>query len=87
MDTTYGPVDYYKVPIKDRRTDAEKQKDEIYHKSQNYYSALLNILTDMNIPYEVEETNEDTIIRWDGHEKVLRYWIDPFHKWREWPKF
>ncbi len=86
MDTTYGPDEYYKVPIKDRRTEEEKQKYQTWNKSRNYYHALLNILTDMDIPYEVEETNEDTIIRWEGHEKVLRYWIDPFHKWENWPK-
>lgn len=82
MDNINGPVKYYKKPV-DCRTSAEKQHDKIRDRSRNYYYMLLNILTDMNIPYEVEETNEDTIIRWDGHEKVLQYWIDPFHKWKK----
>ena len=71
----------------DVRTSQEKERDRIRKESEFYYKSILHVLTDMSIPFQVKETETDTIIFWDNYTKVLPFYHDPFHKWKNWEPY
>lgn len=65
---------------KDFRTKEQRTRDNIRKESKDWYYIIVNLCEKFNIPFTTEETKDDTIIHWDGHTAILRYWHDP---WKE----
>lgn len=79
-----APYTYESFPV-DCRSKDQREHDRIRERSMKHYDTLISIFEDFKIPFSVEETNDSTIISWDDHIAILKYWISPFHTWKDSP--